>query len=108
MLHSSSKARRGVVTASGEKARLRGVTIAGNLSANGNDFGISFSVVKGNTDIRGNAGAFLRNVFCGTATVPSSNAKLLDNYGIEPTSVRVSRHLRLTARFTTVPGSRAG
>ncbi len=65
-------------------AELRGLTITGDLTANGNNFGISFSVVLGGTDIKGNAGAFVRNVFCGSATVPSSNATLLDNFGIEP------------------------
>jgi hypothetical protein len=64
--------------------RLRGLTITGDLSAKGNNFGISFSVIKGNTDITGNAGAFVRNVFCGTTVVPSSNATLLDNAGLEP------------------------
>jgi len=42
------------------------------------------SVVHGTTDIKGNGGAFLRNVFCRSAKVPSSNAALLDNYGVAP------------------------
>jgi hypothetical protein len=74
----------GSITANGEAVRLRGLTITGNLDSKGNNFGISFSVVKGETSITGNAGAYVRNVFCGTTTVPSSNATLLDNYGIEP------------------------
>ncbi len=74
----------GDVVVNGGNVRLRGVTITGDLTSNGNGFGISFSLVKGVTDIKGNAGAFLRNIFCGHATVPSSNATLLDNYGIPP------------------------
>ena len=74
----------GSVTVNGAQARLRGVTITGDLTAKGNDFGISFSTVKGNTSIPGNAGAFVRNVFCGTTVVPTSNATLLDNFGLEP------------------------
>jgi hypothetical protein len=46
--------------------------------------GLSFSVVRGTTTITGNGGAFLRNVFCGAVTVPSSNATLLDNTGLAP------------------------
>jgi hypothetical protein len=45
---------------------------------------MSFSRVFGDTDITGNGGAFLRNVFCGNVSVPSSNAALLDNYGVAP------------------------
>ncbi len=43
--------------------------------------------MKGLTSITGNAGAYVRNVFCGTTTVPSSNATLLDNFGVAPSSV---------------------
>lgn len=32
----------------------------------------------------GKAGAFVRNVFCATTVVPSSNSTLLDNDGLEP------------------------
>ncbi|WP_438026541.1 hypothetical protein [Sorangium sp. So ce233] len=74
----------GSVTAQGEAVRLRGVTITGDLAARGNDFGISFSLVRGAVDITGNGGAFVRNVFCGETVVPSSNATLLDNHGVEP------------------------
>lgn len=74
----------GSIVADGTDVRVRGLTITGSLTANGNLFGISFSVVHGPTDIKGNGGAFLRNTFCAGATVPSSNATLLDNYGIEP------------------------
>ncbi len=75
----------GSVVINGGDVRLRGLTITGNLTSNGNGFGISFSVVEGDTDIKGNGGAFLRNVFCAGASVPSSSATLLDNYGVEPT-----------------------
>jgi hypothetical protein len=74
----------GSITANGEEIRLRGLTIKGDLASKGNNFGISFSVVKGKTSITGNAGAYVRNVFCGETTVPSSNATLLDNYGVPP------------------------
>lgn len=74
----------GSVTANGNGVRLRGVTITGDLAAKGNNFGISFSRVLGTTNITGQAGAFLRNVFCGPTVVPSSNATLLDNYGVPP------------------------
>ncbi|MDC3960542.1 hypothetical protein [Polyangium jinanense] len=74
----------GSVTVNGEAVRLRGLTITGDLASKGNNFGISFSRVFGNTSITGNAGAFVRNVFCGTTVVPSSNATLLDNFGVEP------------------------
>jgi hypothetical protein len=42
------------------------------------------SMVHGNTEIPGNGGVFLRNVFCGATTVPADNATLLDSYGLEP------------------------
>jgi hypothetical protein len=74
----------GSVTVNGAQVRLRGVTVTGDLTVKGNDFGISFSTVEGNTSINGNAGAFVRNVFCGTTVVPTSNATLLDNFGLEP------------------------
>jgi hypothetical protein len=77
----------GSISADGEEVRLRGLTITGGLAAKGNNFGISFSTVLGETNITGNAGAYVRNVFCGSATVPSSNATLLDNYGVEPIPV---------------------
>ncbi len=74
----------GSLTANGNGVRLRGLAITGDLAAKGNDFGISFSHVLGDTSITGQAGAFVRNVFCGETTVPSSNATLLDNYGVPP------------------------
>jgi hypothetical protein len=74
----------GSITVNGEAVRLRGLTITGDLSSKGNNFGISFSTVLGQTSITGNAGAFVRNIFCGTTVVPSSNATLLDNFGLEP------------------------
>lgn len=76
----------GSVLVQGTGVRLRGLTITGGLESRGNTFGISFSVVRGETAILGNAGAFVRNVFCGDAVVPSSNATLLDNAGVPPIS----------------------
>jgi hypothetical protein len=40
--------------------------------------------VRGATNITGNGAAFLRNTFCGAVAVPSSNASLLDNDGLDP------------------------
>lgn len=74
----------GSITAEGEEVRLRGLTITGDLISRGNNFGVSFSLVRGDVSIMGNAGAFVRNVFCGETVVPSSNATLLDNYGVAP------------------------
>ncbi|WP_434042570.1 MULTISPECIES: hypothetical protein [Sorangium] len=74
----------GSITAAGEEVRLRGLTITGDLISRGNNFGISFSLVRGDVSITGNAGAFVRNVFCGETVVPSSNATLLDNHGVAP------------------------
>jgi hypothetical protein len=77
----------GSVSADGNGVRLRGLTITGDLAAKGNNFGISFSRVFGTTSITGQAGAYLRNIFCGPTTVPSSNATLLDNYGVPPIEI---------------------
>jgi hypothetical protein len=74
----------GSVTALGEEVRLRGLTITGGVTSAGNSFGMSFSRVFGDASITGNGGAFLRNVFCAAVDVPSSNAALLDNYGVAP------------------------
>ena len=74
----------GSVEVRGGGVRIRGVTITGNLTVFGNDFGMAFSVVEGTTQINGNPVSFLRNAFCGDVTVPSSNASLLDNEGLAP------------------------
>jgi hypothetical protein len=74
----------GSVEVRGGKVRLRGVTITGNLSVFGNEFGMSFSVVRGTAQLNGQGIAFLGNVFCGGANVPSSNAALFDNEGLPP------------------------
>jgi hypothetical protein len=74
----------GSIQASGEAVRLRGLFVNGDVIAEGNNFGMSFMVVLGQTRITGNGGAFLRNVLCGDVVVPSSSATLLDNYGIAP------------------------
>lgn len=74
----------GSVTATGEGIRLRGLNISGDLTAGGNDFGISYSKVGGNASITGDMGAFLRNIFCKSVTLPANPITLLDNYGVEP------------------------
>jgi hypothetical protein len=74
----------GSLVVRGTGVRIRGFTITGDVTVNGNNFGMSFSVVRGRTDIRGNGVAFLRNAFCGSVSVPSSNAALLDNKGMAP------------------------
>lgn len=74
----------GSILVSGGNVRIRGFTSTGNVVVNGNTFGMAYSVVRGSTGIRGNAVAFLRNSFCGTVRVPSSNASLLDNRGMAP------------------------
>lgn len=74
----------GNVEVRGGNVRIRGVTITGDLVVFGNNFGMSFSVVQGNTQLNGQAISFLRNVFCLGANVPSSNAALYDNQGLPP------------------------
>lgn len=74
----------GNVTVRGGNVRIRGVTITGDLIVDGNNFGMSFSVVQGQTQLNGQAISFLRNVFCNGAAVPSSNAALYDNLGLAP------------------------
>lgn len=74
----------GNVEVRGGKIRLRGVTITGDLTVLGNEFGMSFSVVRGKAQLNGQGIAFLGNVFCGAANVPSSNAALFDNDGLAP------------------------
>jgi hypothetical protein len=74
----------GSVEVRGGSVRLRGVTITGDLTVFGNEFGMSFSTVHGAVQLNGQALSFLRNVFCQGATVPSSNAALYDNAGLPP------------------------
>jgi hypothetical protein len=66
----------GSVSALGEAVRLRGLTIEGNVTSAGNNFGMSFTEVRGSASITGNGGAFLRNVCCGQVTIPTDNAAL--------------------------------
>lgn len=73
----------GSVEVRGGNVRIRGVTITGDLVVFGNNFGMSFSVVEGATQLNGQAISFLRNVFCLGANVPSSNAALYDNWGLD-------------------------
>jgi hypothetical protein len=74
----------GSIEVRGGSVRIRGVTITGDLTVFGNNFGMSFSTVQGATQLNGQAISFLRNVFCQGATVPSSNAALYDNAGLPP------------------------
>jgi hypothetical protein len=74
----------GDVSAEGHGARVRGVTITGELASRGNDFGVGFSRVLGPTSISGDAGVLLRNTFCGATVVLSTTATLLDNHGVAP------------------------
>jgi hypothetical protein len=74
----------GSVEVRGGSVRLRGVTITGGLTVLGNNFGMSFSVVHGATQLNGQAISFLGNVFCGGVDVPSSDAALFDNEGVDP------------------------
>jgi len=74
----------GNIEVRGGNVRIRGVTITGDLTVFGNNFGMAFSVVQGATQLNGQAISFLRNVFCQGANVPSSNAALYANEGLPP------------------------
>lgn len=74
----------GSVEVRGTKVRLRGVTVTGGLTVFGNEFGMGFSVVHGDVQLNGQGIAFLGNVFCRGASIPSSNAALFDNEGLAP------------------------
>jgi hypothetical protein len=72
----------GSVTVLGSGNRIRGVKINGRLTSNANNFSAAFSDIASAT-ITGNGVSLLRNRFtAGQATVPSSNAVLVDNTGI--------------------------
>lgn len=72
----------GNVTVLGGGNRMRGVKINGRLTSNANNLSVSFSDIASAT-ITGNGVSLLRNRFTsGQATVPSSNAVLVDNTGI--------------------------
>jgi hypothetical protein len=69
-------------TIEGDVRVFGGVNITGQLSSAANGFSAAFCTV-GSASISGNAVSLLRNTFtAGQATVPSSNAVLVDNYGI--------------------------
>jgi hypothetical protein len=74
----------GSVTVSGSRVRLRGLTITGDLVAKARDFGMNLSKVEGSTTITGDAPQLVRNVFCSVAELQTSNATLLDNFGLAP------------------------
>jgi hypothetical protein len=72
----------GNVTVLGGGNRIRGVKINGRLTSNANNLSVSFSDIASAT-ITGNGVSLLRNRFtAGQASVPSSNAVLVDNTGI--------------------------
>lgn len=72
----------GNVTVLGGSNRMRGVKINGRLSSNANGFSAAFSDIA-SASISGNGVSLLRNRFTqGQASVPSSNAILVDNSGI--------------------------
>jgi hypothetical protein len=72
----------GNVTVLGGSNRMRGVKITGRLTSNANGFSAAFSDIA-SAHITGNSVSLLRNRFtAGQATVPSSNAVLVDNMGI--------------------------
>ena len=72
----------GNVTVLGGGNRIRGVKITGRLTSSANGFSAAFNDV-GSATITGNAVSLLRNRFTmGSASVPSSNAVLVDNGGI--------------------------
>jgi hypothetical protein len=73
----------GNVTVLGGGNRMRGVKIGGRLTSNANNLSVAFSDIASAT-ITGNGVSLLRNRFtAGQASVPSSNAVLVDNAGIE-------------------------
>lgn len=72
----------GDVTVMGGANRIRGVKITGRLTSNANGFSAAFNDV-GSATITGNGVSLVRNRFtAGSASVPSSNAVLVDNGGI--------------------------
>jgi hypothetical protein len=72
----------GNVTVLGGGNRMRGVKIGGRLTSNANNLSVAFSDIA-SASITGNGVSLLRNRFTqGQASVPSSNAVLVDNSGI--------------------------
>lgn len=72
----------GTVSVLGGQNRMRGVKVTGRLTSNANGFSAAFCELGG-ASITGNGVTLIRNVFpAGQATVPSSNAVLVDNFGL--------------------------
>lgn len=72
----------GDVTVLGGNTRMRGVHVDGTLTTSANGFSAGFNRL-GSAAITGNSVSLIRNFFeQGSATVPSSNAVLVDNTGI--------------------------
>lgn len=74
----------GSVTIKGDGVRIRGVEITGKLDVTGDTVGVGFSRVLGTSSIGGRGGVFVHNVFCSTASVSTTAATWLDNFGIAP------------------------
>jgi len=74
----------GSVVVEGDRVRLRGLTIHGDLSARGDKIGVSFTRVLGVADLRSAGATFIRDVFCGGVSTTPKGAMLLENYGIAP------------------------
>lgn len=72
----------GDVTALGGNTRMRGVRVEGSLTTSANGFSAGFNEL-GSATLTGNGVSLIRNVFeSENATVPSSNAVLVDNTGV--------------------------
>jgi hypothetical protein len=72
----------GDITVRGGDNRLRGVRVTGTLTSAANNFSAAFCDLAKAT-ITGNGVSLIRNLFvAGQATVPSSNAVLVDNLNI--------------------------
>ncbi len=74
----------GSVTVEGDKVRVRGVTVTGDLTTTGDKFGMSFSRVLGVTSVADGGGTLVRNAFCGSVDVKGSGGIFLDNFGLPP------------------------
>lgn len=77
----------GSVTVKSDGVRIRGVDITGRLDVTGDDSGVGFSRVLGTADIGGHGGVFVHNVFCSTASVSTTAATWLDNFGVAPLEI---------------------
>jgi hypothetical protein len=73
----------GNLTVLGTGSRLRGLKVDGKITANANSFSAAFCYF-GNAAITSKSNSLIRSTFTGSQiTVPSSNAVLFDNVGIQ-------------------------